>query len=259
MRRIAARAAAAVSLTIAVLVGEAVWTVHRRLPSSVGIDASGRVQGRHEGPPLTMVVLGDSTSTGPGLSDPEEIWFRQALAELDLPRPVEVVSLAVGGSRAADVLELVDDAVAVHPDIVLVSVGSNDAIHGTPTWRFEALFDELVGRLENELPVVAVANIGDLGNVARVPHPLKSVLRTRSRMISRKIEQVVARHEHTVLLDVTPSNNGFRNVAVFGPDLFHPNSAGHSLWAAAVTPTIREMFHSIDADVDTRTDSSVDA
>ena len=65
--------------------------------ASVGIDASGRVHGRQDGPPLTMVVLGDSTSTGPGLTDPEDTWFRQALAELDLPRPVEVVSLAVGG------------------------------------------------------------------------------------------------------------------------------------------------------------------
>jgi lysophospholipase L1-like esterase len=245
MRRIAARAVAAVSVTLAVLVGEAVWTVNRRLPASVGIDASGRVHGRHDGPPLTMVVLGDSTSTGPGLTDPEEIWFRQALAELDLPRPVEVVSLAVGGSRAVDVLERVDDAVATHPDIALVAVGSNDAIHGTPARRFEAQLEDLLAQLEAHLPVVAVANVGDLGNIARVPPPLKSVLRARSRTISRKIERVVERHDHAVLLDVSPSNAGFRDVTVFGPDLFHPNSAGHSLWAAAVAPTIRDLFHSL--------------
>lgn len=245
MRRIAARAVAAASVTLAVLVGEAVWTVNRRLPASVGIDASGRVHGRADGPPLTMVVLGDSTSTGPGLTDPQEIWFRQALAELDLPRPVEVVSLAVGGSRAVDVLERVDEAVAIHPDLALVAVGSNDAIHGTTARRFEAQLDDLLTRLEEHLPVVAVATVGDLGNIARVPPPLKSVLRARSRTMSRKIERVVARHDHAVLLDVSPSNAGFRDVAVFGPDLFHPNSLGHSLWAAAVTPTIGDVFRSL--------------
>lgn len=246
MRRIAARAATAVSIAVAVLVGEALWTVNRRLPPSVGIDASGRVHGLRDGPPLTLVVLGDSTSTGPGLTDPEEIWFRQALAELDLPRPVEVVSLAVGGSRASDVLERVDEAVAIHPDIALVAVGSNDAIHGTPSRRFSAQLDVLIDRLEAHVPVVAVTNIGDLGNIARVPPPLKSVLRTRSRMISRRIERVVEHHDHAVLLDVSPSNAGFRDIAVFGPDLFHPNAAGHSLWASAVAPTMRDLLHSID-------------
>jgi len=246
MHRIAARAAAGLSVSLAVLIGEALWTVKRRLPTSVGLDASGTVVGSADGPPLTLVVLGDSSATGPGLEQPEHVWFRRALAELALPRPVEVVSLAVGGSRVGDTLARLDDAAAAGADLVLVAVGSNDAIHGTPSRRFEQQFEQLVAALEQQADVVAVTNIGDLGNIARVPAPLKTVLSARGRAISHRIERVAARHERTVLLDVGASNEGFRDVGVFGPDLFHPNELGHSLWAAAATPALRDAFRALE-------------
>ncbi len=159
-------AAGVTAAAVGGLLAELLWTTRRNLPSLVGLDASGLVAAHRAGPPLRVVVLGDSTLTGPGLEDPDDIWVRQALADIELDQPVEVISLAVGGSRVADVHRRVDEALALEADVAVLAVGANDATHGTPPGRFEAELDEVVGTLLDKLPVVAVSNLGDLGNVA---------------------------------------------------------------------------------------------
>lgn len=229
---------------IATLGAEVLWTAHRRLPSLEGIDATGPVPGTGPGGlrPIRLVALGDSTLTGPGLRDPDHIWLRRSLADLGLERTVDVVSLAVGGSRVADVRALVPQALAWKPDVVVVTVGSNDAIHGTGSRAFTQALDDVISSLLAEVGALGIGNIGDLGNVARVPMPLSSLLRQRSLAMSRRIEQIVARHDRAVLLDVTASNVGFRDRGVFAEDLFHPNETGHALWAAAAEPGLREVL-----------------
>ena len=235
----AATGAAIVSSAIALEVRR---TTRLRLPTLVGSDASGTVHGRADGPPVRVVALGDSTLTGPGIADPSNIWLRQALHRLELEPTVEMISLAVGGSRVGDVLGRVQEAIDLEPALVVVAVGANDALNGTIGRRFAAQFDELLDRLSAAVPVVAVANVGDLGNIARARAPLTTALRLRARIVCRTIEQAVAKHEGVVLLDVTPSNQPFRNPAVFGADLFHPSEIGHSIWADAVFTDLGMAF-----------------
>jgi lysophospholipase L1-like esterase len=235
--------------SIAVLGAEVLWTARRRLPSLEGIDASGPVPGTapDSGEPIRLVALGDSTLTGPGLTDPDDIWLRRSLADLRLERTVDVASLAVGGSRVADVRAVVPDALALDPDVVVVAVGSNDAIHGTGFRAFTEALDTVVAALLTQAASVAVCNVGDLGNVARVPMPLSSLLRQRSIAISRRVATVVAKYEGAVLLDVSPSNVGFRDRGVFAEDLFHPNETGHALWAKAAEPGLRDVVTGLGA------------
>ncbi|MFN8016796.1 MAG: GDSL-type esterase/lipase family protein [Acidimicrobiales bacterium] len=230
---------------LATLAAELAWVVHRPLPSLVGMDASGRA-GPSSPEPIRLVVLGDSTTTGPGLASAEQIWLRRALHRLEPASGVEVRSLAVGGSRVGDVLRRLPDVWPHEPDAVVVAVGSNDAIHGTPAWRFGQDLDRLVGALHERVGAVAVCNVGDLGNLARVPVPLASLLSARSRAISRRIERVVAAHDGVVLVDVTAADAGFRRGAVFAADLFHPNELGHDLWAAAAVPGLAQLLLEVD-------------
>lgn len=247
-RRRALLPVAAVALAAPLgLLGEVVWVVRRRLPTLSGLDPSGVVAGPQSQPPIRLVVLGDSTLTGPGLRSPEEIWLRRALHELRLDQTVEVTSLAVGGSRVADVRRLIDKALAVEADVAVVAVGCNDAIHATPVRQFTRDLDLVVRRLLERFAVVAVSNVGDLGNLARVPRPLKSVLRRRSRLICRAVEAVVADHDRAVLLDVTPTNGAFRDRGVYAPDLFHPSHVGHSIWAEAAVPGLQQALEAVPA------------
>ncbi|MET0908976.1 MAG: GDSL-type esterase/lipase family protein, partial [Ilumatobacteraceae bacterium] len=173
---------------LAGLVAEYYWTTRRPLPSLTGIDASGRIGGTSSETPLRVVALGDSTLTGPGIDDPRDIWLPRALAHLDVPGGVELISLAVGGSCAVDVAARVDEAIELDPDLVVIAVGCNDVIHSTPTRRFTATLDSVIGRLHRADVVVAVANIGDLGTIARLVWPLSILVSVRSSSIRRAIE-----------------------------------------------------------------------
>jgi lysophospholipase L1-like esterase len=235
------RVAVAAAVMVGGLAAEVAWTARRRLPTLAEIDVSGTV-GHGPGPPIRLVALGDSTVTAPGIADRSGVWLHQALLRLDPSPSVEVVSLAVGGSRIADVADTLDEAVALDPDLVVIAVGSNDAIHATPARRFETQLDDVLRRLLATVGIVAVANIGDLGNVARVHRPLDTVLRRRSHTLCRRVERVVAAHQGAVLLDVTTTNEAFRDPSIFAADLFHPSETGHSIWADAALPGLQLAF-----------------
>ena len=246
--RTAASVAALASGALAGLIAEYYWTTRRPLPSLTGIDASGLIGRTSSQAPLRVVALGDSTLTGPGIDDPRDIWLPRALAHLDVPGGVELISLAVGGSCAADVGARVDEAIELDPDLVVIAVGCNDVIHSTPTRRFAATLDSVIGRFHRAEVVVAVANIGDLGSIARLVWPLSILVSVRSSSIRRAIEGVAARRDRVVLLDVTASNRGFRDRSVFAADLFHPAADGHALWADAVLPDLERAVEMALAD-----------
>lgn len=241
-------AAAGAAMLVTGLVAEVIWTAKRRLPALEGIDVSGRI-GTY-GLPVRLVALGDSTLTGPGVSDPSQVWLHRALGRLAGSPSVELISLAAGGSRVADVATRLDEAVDLGPDLVVLAVGANDAIHATPTQRFDAQLRAMLERLTDEVAVVAVANIGDLGNIARVHRPLDLVLRRRSQVFSRTVERAVADIERAVLLDVTAADDVFRDRSVFAADLFHPGEDGHAAWADSVLPGLQLAFDQLRAGTD---------
>lgn len=223
--------------TTATLAMEVLWTAYRPLPQSGDLDASGTVGGHRGGRPLRVVAMGDSTLTGPGLASGREVWLRQALELVDVDVPVELVSLAVGGSRAADVVRRLPDAFEAHPDLVVVSVGSNDAIHGVALRQFVEHYDTIL-RSVAEVAPIAVTNIGDLGNVIRFPPPLRQAARRRGRTFGRAIERMVRHRDGVTLLDVSPADPAFADRSMFGPDLFHPTADGHAAWARTVAPRL---------------------
>ncbi|MFZ1276723.1 MAG: hypothetical protein WAQ51_15075, partial [Candidatus Microthrix parvicella] len=91
-------AATATSAVIAGGIAELYWAGHRRLPELPNLDASGTIEPNSaSGSPrsadgaLKVVALGDSTLTGPGLVDPEQIWLQVALRRIPHDRPVRLV------------------------------------------------------------------------------------------------------------------------------------------------------------------------
>ncbi len=235
----------------AVLAGQAGYTVRRRdLPSVLGIDATGLEPGRvPDARPLRLAATGDSTLTGPGLTDQSQIWVRQVARSLAarVGAPVDVASHAVGGSRVRDVLrDQLDAVLASRPDIVVVAVGTNDALHLTPLVDVERSFRRLVSRLVAEVPAVVVGGVGDLGGIERVPFPLSAAIRAQGRRVNRVIRTVVADSDaHYV--DVSTVDHAFRRggAGLFVADRFHPNEYGHALWASAASPVVAHAARSI--------------
>ncbi len=250
-RRTSAVAVGGSLAALTVLAGQARYTVRRDLPSMVGSDASGvEVGGAGATKTVRLGAVGDSTLTGPGLDDSAAIWVRRvARSVADLEQvDVEVVSFAVGGSRVRDVLESQLDAViASAPHVVLVAVGTNDAIHCTPLGRFERDFGLLICRLVDRVPAVVIGGLGDLAGIARVPFPLGAALAARGRRVNSVIRSIAAQHSlHYV--DISSVDRAFRvgGAGVFSLDLFHPDEHGHALWANAAAPVVAHAIRGLD-------------
>jgi acyl-CoA thioesterase I len=227
--RLAARSAGA---ALAVVAGQLAWAIWRPLPTFPDLDPTG-FEGPEDGKPLRIVVLGDSSCTGSGISDPSDIWVRVLARRLGTHGfRVEIVSLAVGGSRAADLVrDQVESAVAFGGDIALVSVGGNDALRGVGLRVFEEALETITDRLAAEFPVIALSGVGDIGTVPRLPPVLSAAARRRGRAMNR-IHQVVAERHNALVADQWAwAAARFRDRSVFAPDLFHPNEEGHKVWA----------------------------
>jgi lysophospholipase L1-like esterase len=208
------------------------------LPTLENQDPSG-VFGDPAAPPLRIVFLGDSSVTAPGVEPLDHSWARQIAFHLADRFHVEAISVAVGGSKASDVIdEQLDVALELEPDIAYVSVGSNDALRSTPIHRFEREYDALVARLHDEVPAIGLSGIGDLGTIPRLPELARGVARIRARAVNNAVARVAARYPRAVksnawdvMVDVFD-----RRPEMFAADHFHASAEGHLVFAEVARP-----------------------
>ncbi|MDJ0498084.1 MAG: GDSL-type esterase/lipase family protein [Acidimicrobiia bacterium] len=236
---------------LAVLGAQLYRAGHRSdLPSLTNQDPSGTF-GDQSAPRLGIALLGDSTVTSPGVEPLDACWPRQIAFRLSDRYRVDLHSVAVGGSKTRDVLlTQVDAAIALQPDIFIVSVGGNDALRGTPVVRFEREYDAILSRLTSHSDCVAVSGVGDLGSIPRLPAIARAIARNRARAFDRTIRRVVRRYPQVLKTDTwSPGWDEFNTnpVAIFGADQFHASTYGHRVYTAAMQPAIDILIGRLDA------------
>lgn len=227
---------------------EARRAIHAPYPSFTDLDATG-AYGPAGDAEVHLALLGDSTLTGPGLASPRRIWA--AVIAERLGRPCRITRLAVGGSRVRDVLaEQLPMVEAIQPDVAIVSVGANDALHGTPAFRFAQDLRELLGSLASRVPEVLVFGLGDLSSIPRVPGALRPILAARSAIIDRRQVRVASRLPAVTRVptgDLTSRIFRERGAELFAPDMFHPNEIGHAVWADAFLAYVQDAVDRLTA------------
>lgn len=231
------------------LIGQALFAARRRLPEFGHMDCSG-AEGTLTGSTRRIVALGDSTLTGPGLARVEDVWLRQAMRQIAGDRRLEMISMAIGGSRAHDVL--VHQVPGLHVpatsfddfpiDLAVLSVGGNDAIRQTSLRSFRRDVHGTLVAMCSAARTVVVAGLPDLGLIPRAPRPLAVVLSARGHRMNRVlIEEAQATGARYVpgwcateaLVDTTEN---------FAPDLFHLSASGHARMARIAAPILAESL-----------------
>ncbi|MBA2337374.1 MAG: hypothetical protein H0V96_06415 [Acidimicrobiia bacterium] len=231
----------------AVLGWQVVCSAHfSGLPSHPNQDPSGSF-GDPGSPPVRIVLLGDSSITAPGVVPIDASWPRRMAERIGADWRVELVSVAIGGARVADVLaNQVPAALATGPDIALVSVGANDALRATPLARFEERLDRILSELESTVPLIGVSGVGDLGILPRLPTLARSLARVRGRSVDGAIRRAVRGHPAVVKSlawgpQWAPLYQGDPAVVLAG-DRFHASSEGHAVFAASAAPVMDHLL-----------------
>jgi len=185
-----------------------------------------------------MVWLGDSTAAGVGVSDPDDTLARQVALGLD--RPVELHVLARSGARLSDVLLDQLPAVArLRPDLVLVSIGANDAVHLTGAAAFARDWDRLF--VPRDAQLVALG-IPDMGSPPRLAQPLRALVGWRARRLNARGAPRLGRDGGATYVDIAAATGpAFRRDPgrYFSADRYHPSAEGYRLWAEAVLTALR--------------------
>lgn len=229
----------------ALVAGQLAYVVKRDLPSFEGFDASGAV-GNPELPTVTIAVLGDSTTTGPGLTRPEDIWIRQAAAMLADRYHVVIESVGVGGSKAKDVaIEQVPRVGNV--DIAIVAAGSNDALRARSVNHSEHWLHQTAAQLLGRAEVVILAGVGDLADIPRLPWPLSAFARSRGFAMDAAHRRVAATSHRILKVPIFEIGAPrFKETDdTFSPDLFHVNEKGHQIWAETLLPYLERAIAKI--------------
>jgi lysophospholipase L1-like esterase len=229
----------------AFVVGQVLRAAHRSdLPSFPNQDVSGEF-GDPDLPSLTIVAVGDSSLTAPGVEQLDNVWIRRVIRNYTDRHHVRLVSLAVGGSKAGDIIEgQLATAVDFHPDIAVVSVGSNDAIRGVRVARYARELDHIVTRLEEVSGSVIVLGMGDLGSIPRLPHSLRPYLTRRSLAFNDAAREVALRHPCAIKVYTRGRiwDAFWEDRALFAGDMFHASDDGHEVFGTEAAAAFEAAY-----------------
>lgn len=206
----------------------------------------GRYGARQPGEPLTLAVLGDSSSTGLGVERPEQAPGGVLAANLSrlTVRPVDLHCFGVVGARSADLHQQVEQARMVRPDLTLIMIGANDVTHRVRPSTAVRHLAQAVHALRNIGCEVVVGTCPDLGTVQPIQPPLRWIARRWSRELAaaQTIAVVEAGGRTVSLGDLLGPEFARAPERLFSADRFHPSAAGYAAVAAALLPTMMAVL-----------------
>ncbi|KAB2378894.1 SGNH/GDSL hydrolase family protein [Actinomadura montaniterrae] len=259
-RRIAAAAAyggggitALGGITFGLLVAEAKLArkIIQATPNGDPPVADGLYGGAFAGPPLSLVMLGDSTGAGLGVHTAEETpgaMLASGLAAI-AGRPVRMTNVARSGARSAELAGQTDRALEVSPDLAVIMIGSNDVTGRVPPGTSVRYLSDAVVRLRAAGCQVVVGTCPDLGTIKPLMQPLKWIARRASRQLAAA--QTIAVVEHGArsvsLGDLLGHEFAADPISMFSEDRYHPSARGYAAAAAAVLPS---MAHALGLEPD---------
>ncbi|SBT52041.1 SGNH/GDSL hydrolase family protein [Micromonospora auratinigra] len=227
----------------AVLAGQAIAARNRQYAQpELGLALRATV-GRPGAPALRLVLLGDSSALGVGVTSFEETVGGQLahlLTEGPTGRRVHLSSVGVSGSRSTDLATQVARALlGERPDVAVILIGANDATGLARPADAAAYLGSAVRRLREAHVEVVVGTCPDLGAVRAVAAPLRQLLGWSGRRVARAQTAAVLDAGGTVVDLGTETGPVFRaDAGTLCHDGYHPSADGYRVWAHALLPAV---------------------
>ena len=198
--------------------------------------------GHLPGPPISLVMLGDSSAAGLGVQLAHQTpgaMLAAGLAEA-AAQPVRMTCVAKVGARSSDLADQLEQALAAQPDVAVIMVGVNDVTHRVRPAMSVRHLDQTVRALREAGAEVVVGTCPDLGTIEPVAQPLRLVARRWSRQLAaaQTIAVVEAGGRSVSLGDLLGPEFAASPREMFGPDRFHPSAAGYASAATVLLPSV---------------------
>ena len=201
---------------------------------------------------LNLMLLGDSSAAGVGVSSQQQALAGQLLEQLQLlPQIQQKFSQlewslhATSGHTSFDALRrlyvLPKPATAV--DIMIVMIGVNDTTANISTSKWEQQLREIIGLSKRKFGAkhIIFPCLPPMQNMPAIPSPLNKLMGYKTQIMNEKLIQVCDHYDEVLALQFDLENSDLQNQNFFAEDGFHPNSTAYLLLAEKLAKTISEL------------------
>jgi acyl-CoA thioesterase I len=179
--------------------------------------------------PLELVVLGDSLSSGYGLSPTEGFAVVLEKALRDEGLDIRIVNAGVAGDTSTQGLARLDWSVPEGTRGVIVELGANDALRGQDPAQTEKAMDEILTRLKaRNIPILLAGMLA--------PPNMGQDYEARFNPIFPKLAD-----KHGVLFYPFFLENVAGNLELNQPDGMHPNAQGVQKIVKGILPLVKTL------------------
>lgn len=207
------------------LQGLYVRKVTPRLPEASG-DRSGSLG---SGPPLRVLILGDSAAAGVGVQLQTEALSGQLSKQLARTYQTSWQLWATNGNKCQNLIELLEKEPQQAFDVVLVSIGVNDVTGGTSQQKWLVHIQKIIELLFDKFSAqqIIFTALPPMHHFPALPQPLRWVFGLRATQFNAQMQRKLASTSGCTLLKlVTPFEMEY--IAIDG---FHPNDKTYKIWA----------------------------
>lgn len=193
-------------------------------------------------PTERILVLGDSTAVGTGVSDP-----RYSIAgRLGSAHPnARIENWAVNGNKIEDVKRQIEDKDLEQYDLVLLQVGANDIIFHTPLRKAHSDAVEVLDLIQPHAEQIAWIVSGNIGLAPFFPQPTGWYFEYRTKQFHAAFRKI-ARNKHVSFIELyeNKENDPFAKNphTYYAADLLHLSDVGYEVWFAELANVVKSTL-----------------
>ena len=188
------------------------------------------------GPPLRLLVAGDSAAAGVGAASQSEALIGQLVARLRNRFRVDWRLEAETGATTHSTIARLARLKATGFDVLITSLGVNDITRGVGTHTWLKNQRELRSFARNRLGVtqLIIASLPPVDGFPALPQPLRWYLGSRAKQLNGLLEKELASEPSAHFLDLRFT----LDPALMACDGFHPGPAIYEGWAQRASELI---------------------
>ena len=192
------------------------------------------------GPPLSLLILGDSAAAGVGVSTQTQALSGQLVSVLGSYFQVSWKLIAETGNTAREVVAKLGMASPEIFDVGVMSIGVNDVTHRTKLKKWIAQQGQIVELLQSKFHSqhIILSSVPPMHLFPALPQPLRWYLGQRAKRFNSALKIFAESCNQCELVTI----NIPLEAAYMAADGFHPGALAYSIWASHIADTIRRRL-----------------